>query len=261
MNKPLLGHKGTKAGLFAAKFVRENDIVFLAYRTAMSVSEKSLSVGSSEIEPQKRPPPEPPCNKDSRPKLDPEKLWGKGTLEWQPYDSSDDENEGGQDVYYIYKGDFYSRRDALREEKAIHRRLRGELLEEKQKTTAEAEEQTSNKLRKGRWYCVVEDPGDPVHCLVCLKDHPRNICPYLNYVPKGAELGPKAMLVCKCCNQEDGHPNSNRDDWVGVAAYIRCFKCGANYDHRTKDCPLGKLKKCWYCRRTSEHLTCDCPEN
>ncbi|PQM38117.1 uncharacterized protein Pyn_16237 [Prunus yedoensis var. nudiflora] len=103
------------------------------------------------------------------------------------------------------------------------------------------------------------DPGDPVHCLVCLKDHPLNICPYLNYVPKGAELGPKAMLVCKCCNQEDGHPN--HDDWVGVAAYITCFKCFADYDHRTKDCPVGNYNICWYCRRKSEHLSCDCPKN
>ncbi|KAL6294161.1 hypothetical protein ACE6H2_002303 [Prunus campanulata] len=101
----------------------------------MSVSEKRLSVGSSEIEPQKRPRPEPPCNKESRPKLDLEVMCGKGTLVWQPYDSSDDENEGDEDVYYMFEGDFYSRREALREQKAIHRRLRGKLPEEKQKTT------------------------------------------------------------------------------------------------------------------------------
>ncbi|XP_021828675.1 uncharacterized protein LOC110769081 isoform X1 [Prunus avium] len=222
---------------------------------SMSVSEKRLSVRLSEIEPQKRPRSEPPCNKESRPILDLEEVRGKGTFVWQPYDSSDDEDEGDGDVHYIFKGNFDSRREALREEKAIRRRLRGKLPEEKQKTTAEAEEQT----RKGRWFCVVKDPGDPVHCLVCLKDHPLNICPYLNYVPKGAELGPKAMLVCKCCNQEDGH--GNRDDWVGVAAYITCFKCFANYDHRTKDCPLGNYNICWYCRRKSEQLSCDCPKN
>ncbi|CAL8990204.1 unnamed protein product [Prunus brigantina] len=96
------------------------------------------------------------------------------------------------------------------------------------------------------------DRGDPVHCLVCLKDHPRNLCPYINYVPKGAELGPKAMLVCQCCNQEDGHPN--HDNWIGIAAYIRCFKCGANYDHRTKDCPVGYT--CWYCKKEL-NMSCD----
>ncbi|CAL8075974.1 unnamed protein product [Prunus armeniaca] len=102
------------------------------------------------------------------------------------------------------------------------------------------------------------DRGDPVHRLVCLKDHPRNLCPYLNYVPKGEKLGPKAMLVCLCCNQEDGHPN--RDNWVGVAAYIRCSKCGANYDHRTKDCPVGYYNTCWYCKKEL-NMSCDCPEN
>ncbi|XP_021800459.1 uncharacterized protein LOC110744763 [Prunus avium] len=123
---------------------------------SMSVSEKRLSVRLSEIEPQKRPRSEPPCNKESRPTLDLKEVWGKGTLVWHPYDSSDDEDEGDEDVYYMFKGDFDSKREALREEKAIRRRLRGKLPEEKQKTTAEAEEQTSNKLRKGRMFCVVK---------------------------------------------------------------------------------------------------------
>lgn len=79
--------------------------------------------------------------------------------------------------------------------------------------------------------------GDMIQhqCRRCLKqDHAAAFCPYKNYVPKGAKVGPGYMIVCKCCREEGGHDDEN---WVGLAVPRRCWNCRSSGEHSTKDCP------------------------
>ncbi|PQQ01138.1 hypothetical protein Pyn_23116 [Prunus yedoensis var. nudiflora] len=50
---------------------------------------------------------------------------------------------------------------------------------------------------------------------------PSAFCPYTNYVPKGAKVGPGCMIVCRCCGEEGDHHGDY--DWVGRAISRWCL--------------------------------------
>ncbi|VVA33200.1 PREDICTED: LOC110769081 isoform X2, partial [Prunus dulcis] len=58
------------------------------------------------------------------------------------------------------------------------------------------EAQTSNKPRKGQWFYFYKGDMIQHQCRECLKqDHAATFCPYRNYVPKGAKVGPVTMVM------------------------------------------------------------------
>ncbi|XP_062016609.1 uncharacterized protein LOC133733017 [Rosa rugosa] len=77
-------------------------------------------------------------------------------------------------------------------------------------------------------------------CQICLKadDHMSLHCPYLDYVPEGASVGPGVELVCRGCGLKDKHPGMN---WSKRAILKSCFICAS--DHWGTDCPHAKQHK------------------
>ncbi|KAM5587717.1 hypothetical protein ABKV19_006252 [Rosa sericea] len=77
-------------------------------------------------------------------------------------------------------------------------------------------------------------------CKICLKadDHMSLHCPYLDYVPEGASVGPGVELVCRGCGLKDKHPGMN---WTKRAILKSCFICAS--DHWGTDCPRAKQHK------------------
>ncbi|KAL6272236.1 hypothetical protein ACE6H2_022928 [Prunus campanulata] len=213
------------------------------------------------------------------PEPDREPKWVEdGYFAWEPLDTSDDSDEGERVICKL-EDDFCSLMAARKE---IWRSRR-----EFKQTTAGA--QTSNKPRKGQWFYVYKGMvmdsqvpdihvygviiglpcltishtlacvGDMIQhqCRMCLKqDHAAGFCPYQNYVPKGAKVGPGYMIVCKCCGEEGGHDDEN---WVGLAIPRMCWNCRSSGEHSTKDCPKEPVYMCLDCS-SGEHSTKDCPE-
>ncbi|PQQ01137.1 uncharacterized protein Pyn_23115 [Prunus yedoensis var. nudiflora] len=239
--------------------------------------ENRMSVGSSHVQPQpEKIPRQEVCNTESSrgetrpvvcntapnrkkicntepirgvlpPEPDREPTWDKdGYFAWEPLDSSDDSDEGERVICKL-EDDYCSLMAARKE---IWRSRR-----EFKQTTAGA--QTSNKPRKGQWFYVCKGDMIQHQCRRCLKqDHAASFCPYENYVPKGAKVGPGYIIVCKCCGEEGGHDDEN---WVGVAIPRMCWNCRSSGEHSTKDCPKEPVSMCWDCS-SREHSTKDCPK-
>ncbi|XP_040362307.1 uncharacterized protein LOC112164460 isoform X2 [Rosa chinensis] len=74
-------------------------------------------------------------------------------------------------------------------------------------------------------------------CEICFKagDHISLYCPYRDYVPEGASVGPGVELVCRNCGLPDQHPGAKR------AIRKSCFICAS--DHWGTDCPRAKQHK------------------
>lgn len=68
-------------------------------------------------------------------------------------------------------------------------------------------------------------------------DHAAPSCPYNDYIPKGARVGPGIEIICRGCGAKDhGHPDGT---WTGRAIIKSCCICGMALDHWSDDCPLA----------------------
>ncbi|KAL6213100.1 hypothetical protein ACLB2K_012547 [Fragaria x ananassa] len=97
-----------------------------------------------------------------------------------------------------------------------------------------------NPNEKDAWNKFVESQKSTWTCNICLKtgDHMSLECPYLDYVPEGASVGPGVEIYCKGCTFKGKHDNTN---CVKRAYRMQCCICGAG--HWATDCPRAKQHK------------------
>ncbi|KAM1137511.1 hypothetical protein FF1_035467 [Malus domestica] len=86
-------------------------------------------------------------------------------------------------------------------------------------------------------------------CRVCCKKkkHFSHNCPYLTHVPHGATVGPGYDIVCKCCNQLNGHPGRY---WEGRAVVTFCTCCMTMGQHPYEKCPYRPKDRAPFVPRT-----------
>ncbi|KAL6219208.1 hypothetical protein ACLB2K_012414 [Fragaria x ananassa] len=94
-----------------------------------------------------------------------------------------------------------------------------------------------NPNEKDAWNKFVDSQKSTWTCKICLKtgEHMSLECPYLDYVPEGASVGPGVEIYCKGCTFKGKHDNTN---CVKRAYRMQCCICGAG--HWATDCPRAK---------------------